>query len=103
MCKKMPDELYDLEQAPRETVNRIHDPAPTAVLTAMRGEMLKWPQHTADAVPYAYDQRFTPEMMWARCRSLVPPDREAEAREIIGRGIPFTNLMAFCRGLNTSS
>lgn len=44
-----------------------------------------------------------PEMMWARCRSLVPPDREEEVREMIGRGISFTDLMAFCRGLHTPS
>lgn len=98
-----PDELYDLEQDPGETINRIYDPALAAVLEAMRTEMLKWLQRTADVVPCAYDQRFTPEMMWARCRSLVPPDREEEVREMIGRGISFTDLMAFCRGLHTPS
>ena len=65
--------------------------------------MLKWLQRTADIVPCDYDQRFTPEMMWARCRGLVPPGREAEVREMIAGGISFTDLMAFCRDLHTSS
>ena len=97
-----PDELYDMEQDPWETTNCIDDPSLTETVAAMRTELLKWLQRTADIVPYAYDQRFTPEMMWARCRSLVPPQREAEVREMIAQGISFTDLMAFCRGLHTA-
>ena len=42
-----------MEQDPGETINRIHDPALAAVLEAMRTEMLKWLQRTADVGPCA--------------------------------------------------
>ena len=40
--------------------------------------------------------------MWARCRSLVPPERETEVRGMIGKGISLPELMQFCRGLGRS-
>lgn len=95
-----PDELYDLEEDPGETRNRIDDPALADVVTRMRFDMLKWLEATADVVPYEEDQRFTPEMLWARVRSLVPPDMEPQVREMIASGVSFGMLMGYCRGLS---
>lgn len=96
------DELYDLQADPGETVNRIDDPALSDILRQMEHSMLKWLQQTADIVPFSPDARFTPEMMWARCRSLVPPEREAEVRGMIENGVSLPALMQFCRGLGRS-
>lgn len=41
----------------------------------MRLEMLKWLQATDDVVPFDHDARFTPEMLWARVRGMVPPEK----------------------------
>ena len=93
------DELYDMELDPSETTNRIDDPALAPVVARMQRETLKWLQATADVVPFGQDQRFTPEMLWARVRGLVPPDREPQVRAMIAAGVPFPVLMNFCRSL----
>ncbi len=91
------DEFYDLERDPQEKHNVIGDPQYAPVLAEMRMDMLKWLQGTADIVPFRHDQRFTPEMMWARARALVAPVYAAEARRLIDEGADFTHLMEFCR------
>lgn len=91
------DELYDMEEDPQETTNRIDDPTLEPVVTRMRLDMLKWLQRTADIVPYETDARFTQEMMWARCRALVPEAHKEEVRQKIREGIPFVTLMQYCR------
>lgn len=93
------DELYDLEVDPMETNNRIDDPALASVLRDMEYGMLKWLQRTVDIVPYSPDARFTPEMMWARCRALVPPEQEATVRRMISKGISLPELMQYCRSI----
>ena len=65
----------------------------------MQRETLKWLQATDDIVPFAQDQRFTPEMLWARVRGLVPPDKEEQVRGMIAAGTPFPVLMNFCHSL----
>ena len=92
------DELYDLEQDPGERVNRIHDPAYAAVVNEMRGGMLKWLQTTADVVPYRYDSRFTPQMMWEKVKDMVPPEKEAAVRELIAGGATLPAILRACRG-----
>ena len=49
----------------------------------MQRKMLKWLEATDDIVPFELDERFTPEMLWARVRGLVPPEKEAEVRKMI--------------------
>lgn len=95
-----PDELYDLKTDPGEKQNRIYDPQLQPVVREMESEMLKWLQRTVDVVPFRPDARFTPEMMWARCRALVPEEREQEVRNLIAEGISLPMLMQFCRGLS---
>ena len=93
------DELYDLREDPNETTNRIHDPALADVAAAMRLDMLKWLQATDDVVPFDHDARFTPEMLWARVRGMVPPEKAGEVRQMIADGVSFPMLMNHCRGL----
>lgn len=94
------DELYDLVSDPGERTNRIDDPDCAGIVTELRCKMLKWLEATDDIVPYAGDSRFTPEMLWARVRGLVPPDKEAEVRGMIRDGVPFPTIMGYCRELH---
>lgn len=91
------DEFYDLQRDPGETRNRIRDPEYADIITGLRLDMLKWLQNTDDIVPMAYDQRFTPEMTWARVRSLVLPGDEETVRRMIGEGRSLPQIMQFCR------
>lgn len=52
------DELYDLEQDPGETVNRIGDPALAEVLAGLKERLLSFYQETCDAVPHKANRRF---------------------------------------------
>ncbi|ETP72954.1 arylsulfatase A family protein [Lachnospiraceae bacterium JC7] len=94
------DEFYDLREDPGETKNRIDDPEFFEVITKMRLDMLKWLQATDDIVPFDYDLRFTPEMMWAKVRQMVAPEDETLVREKIKEGISHGKLQLFCRELS---
>lgn len=87
------DELYDLQADPQEMTNRIDDESLAPVVVDMQRKMLKWLEATDDIVPFELDERFTPEMLWARVRGLVPPEKEAEVRKMIADGTPFPVLM----------
>ena len=93
------DELYDLQEDPQETTNRIDDEGLAPVVVDMQRKMLKWLEATDDIVPFELDERFTPEMLWARVRGLVPPEKEAEVRKMIADGTPFPVLMGYCHSL----
>lgn len=93
------DELYDLQEDPGETTNCIADPALDAVLTEMRIQLMRWMVETADVVPLKRDERFTPEMLWARVCGLVPEGHEQEVCQKIAEGISFPMLMGYCRSL----
>ena len=51
------DELYDLWNDPRETVNLIDDPQYAAILMQLKERMLTWYMETCDVVPFDTDQR----------------------------------------------
>lgn len=53
------DELYDLEQDPGETKNRIHDGGLAEVLLGLKERMLNFYQETCDAVPHVKASRET--------------------------------------------
>ncbi|WP_312425862.1 sulfatase-like hydrolase/transferase [Lacrimispora sp.] len=91
------DEFYDLKADPMERVNRINDPACKAVIIHMQEEMLKWYQRTCDLVPYAYDRRFTDEMLWAKVKNICPPGSEAEIKEKIREGMKQGLLMQYIK------
>lgn len=94
------DEFYDLEKDPQERANEINNDVYRDTVLRMQISMLKWLQATGDIVPFKEDQRFTPEMMWARVRSLVPAGKEAEVRAMIDRQISFIQVIQYCRSLN---
>jgi len=93
------DEFYDLQTDPGERKNRIDDPEYAVRIAGLKDRMLKWLEATADIVPFERDERFTPEMLWARVRGLVPPEKEAEVRKMIADKVSFPVLMGYCRGL----
>jgi arylsulfatase A-like enzyme len=51
------DELYDLRSDPRETINRIADPALADVLVGLKDRLLTFYQETCDVVPHEPNQR----------------------------------------------
>lgn len=51
------DELYDLKNDPRETYNRIDDPALQAVLAEMKERLLTFYQATCDVTPHVANRR----------------------------------------------
>lgn len=91
------DEFYDLKKDPDEKKNVFGKIEYSKEIDEFRTVLLKWLQATADIVPYEEDQRFTKEMLWARVRGLVPPEREAEVRQMIEQQTSFTMLMQYCR------
>lgn len=93
------DELYDLKEDPQEMVNQIQNPQMAPIIIDMQRKMLKWLEATDDIVPFQLDERFTPDMLWAKVRSMVPKDKEAEVRSMIEKGAPFSALMAYCHSL----
>ena len=88
-----------MQEDPQETTNRIDDEGLAPVVVDMQRKMLKWLEATDDIVPFELDERFTPEMLWARVRGLVPPEKEAEVRKMIADGTPFPVLMGYCHSL----
>ena len=93
------DELYDLQEDPGETVSLIGRPDMAPVIEKMRYALLKWLLGTGDIVPFERDARFTPEMLFARARAIVPPEHLGLIRQKIDEGISFTELMAMCHKL----
>lgn len=61
--------------------------------------MLKWLQHTADIVPYQYDERFTKAMMLAKVSNLVGNDNLENVKEMINAGKGFSEVLAYCINL----
>ena len=81
------DEFYDLKNDPGETVNQIKNPVYASEIASMRIEFMRWMQRTADVVPYAYDKRFTDEMMWAKVKNICPSGYETDVKEKIRGGM----------------
>lgn len=52
------DELYDLEQDPRELDNRIDDPGYASILNRLKDRINTWYMETCDIVPYETDRRW---------------------------------------------
>ena len=93
------DELYDLDDDPRETENRIDDPVLAPVRDRLRGEMLDWLQTTADVVPPQFDRRMTDGHLFSMVRHLIPAGREEEVRAVIRAGIGIGALFGYCMEL----
>lgn len=93
------DELYDMVNDPKETVNLAGRPEYRDTLTELRFEMLKWLQATDDIVPFEEDSRFTREMFLAKGRSVAGPDHDEEILAKIDAGAGIGELMRFCASL----
>ena len=83
------DELYDMENDPKETHNRIGDPALEGVVVRMQRDMLRWLMETSDIVPYKRDQRWSQESMMFRAKRSIPPEKLPDFERDIGNGVPF--------------
>ncbi len=93
------DELYDLEEDPQETVNRIDSPACRDTVTELRYRLMKWLQATDDIVPFEPDRRFTPQMLLAKARGVAGEGHDAEIMARIEAGADIGPLMAYCHSL----
>ena len=91
------DELYDLRADPKELHNVFGEAGTQAVAADLKAKQLLWLMQTADAVPFDYDERFSPEMIWAKVKRLVPPEHEAEIKAKIAAGANLFMLMQECR------
>ena len=74
------DELYDLKSDPKEQHNSYGAADTSTITAALKEKQLLWLMRTADAVPFDYDSRFSPEMSWAKVKHLVPKEYEAEMK-----------------------
>ncbi len=52
---------------------------------------------TADVVPFGYDRRFSDKMVWAKVKSLVPPEHEDEIWDKIRAGTNMYLLIQECQ------
>lgn len=91
------DELYDLNADRHELQNIFGRPGTERVVGELKSKQLLWLMQTADAVPFDYDERFSQEMIWAKVKSLVPPEHEAEIKEKIKTGANMFLLVQECR------
>ena len=90
------DELYDLKNDSKEQHN-IYGTAGTRTITAaLKEKQLLWLMRTADAVPFDYDSRFSPEMSWAKVKHLVPKAYEAEIKAQLAAGANTFAVMQQC-------
>lgn len=85
-----------MEEDPGETINRINDPKLKEVAARMQMKMLKWLQATADVVPYRYDSRFNPQMMWEMVKDKVPESKEQKVHKMIEEGATLPAIMRVC-------
>ena len=93
------DELYDMENDPRETVNLIGRPEMQETVTDMRFRLMKWLQETSDIVPFEQDRRFTREMLLAKGRAVAGDGHDPEILDLIDRGAGIGEVIRFCLSL----
>ena len=81
------DEFYDMRKDPGETTNQINNPVYAEAAASMQAELMRWLLRTTDVVPFTYDKRFTDEMLWAKVKSICPPEYEADVKDKIRGGM----------------
>lgn len=92
-------ELYDLAADPEERCNCAQNPELAPLIRQLQLRMLDWYQETCDVVPFQRDQRFSPEMIWEKVKTLCPKGYEKEVREKIARTHNLFLVQEFCRNL----
>ncbi len=93
------EELYDLAGDPLELHNIAGTPQAEAVVPGLKDRLLGWYQDTCDVVPFDRDNRFSPEMIWEKCKQLCPPGCEAQVRQKIAQCGNLFAVMNYCRSL----
>ncbi|MDW2799072.1 sulfatase-like hydrolase/transferase [Clostridium boliviensis] len=91
------DELYCLSEDPKELVNQINKPENRDTVMEMQKELMYWLMQTTDVVPLDLDQRFSPEMTWAKVKKYVPKEYEEEIRGRIAAGVNQFLLVEECK------
>lgn len=91
------DEFYDLVNDPEEQVNQVDNPEIQQEREQLRYQLMLWLMRTSDVVPYDYDKRFSPEMIWAKTKKYVPKEYEEEIRQKIAEGANQFVLIEECK------
>lgn len=91
------DELYNLKEDPQELVNQFNKPEYQDAVTELQRELMYWLMQTSDVVPFNLDQRFSPEMTWAKVKKYVPKEYEDEIRSRIAEGVNQFSLINECK------
>ncbi len=91
------DEFYDLIRDPDELHNAIDNPGYSACIRDLEKKFRVWLMQTADVVPFGYDRRFSDKMVWAKVKSLVPPEHEDEIWDKIRAGTNMYLLIQECQ------
>lgn len=94
------DECYDLVLDPGERQNQIKNPEYAGIISKMQLDLLDWYQQTSDVVPYEIDDRYTPEMLWAKVKQICPKGYEEDVKEKIRGGMRHGILLQYMRGLS---
>ncbi len=92
------DEFYDLEKDPGERFNQINNPQYKGQIYTMQQAMLKWYQETCDIVPWDFDARFNKELLWAKIKSSVPPEKAEEVKSILEKDPSLRAVRQYLRG-----
>ncbi len=97
-----PDQLFDMQSDPGETLNLADKGAYQGIASEMRLKMLDWYQSTCDIVPFTYDGRFNYEMTWNRVKNICPPVHVAEIQALIREGtMSMYEIIRYCTSLQT--
>ena len=97
------DEFYDLEYDPYECINQIDNRNYKDIIIDFEHKMLKWLQHTADIVPYKYDERFTKDMILAKVSGWVAPKNLGLVKKMVNEGRTFAEVLSYCMSLEGES
>ena len=91
-------EFYDLETDPLEEHNVVKDGKYLSKVMELQAAMLAWYQDTCDIVPYNYDARFSPAMLWSRVKKMIPPEHADEIKKLIENGADIVAVMSKAMG-----
>jgi len=91
------DEFYNLRLDPGESINEINNPDYAQQILDLKLQMLDWYQATTDIVPREMDASISVDMILARVRNQLTPERFAEfAAETVASGGVIGPMIALC-------
>lgn len=92
------DELYDLENDPKELCNLAQEPACRELIHTFRETMLDWYQETCDIVPQKPDQRFNQDMLLSKLSVKLPPEKLEAVKSRVAQGEGLQQALQSCKG-----